>query len=112
VWRILAHSRAATDCLSRRHECASVSESGGIAQAESAKLQERLLNGRFYGAQILMCRVARRLLTASRARAPRTNAASGTLDSPLKKKLSESRRKARCEGSPDEESVESAPNDS
>jgi hypothetical protein len=98
--------------LLRRHEFASVPASGGITQAESAKSQKRLSNGRFYGAQILMCRGARRLLTASRARALRANAASGTLDSPLKKKLSESRRKARCDGPPHEESVESAPNDS
>jgi hypothetical protein len=49
------------------------------------KLQKRLLNGRFYGAQILMCRGARRLLKARRARALRANAASGTLDSPPKK---------------------------
>jgi hypothetical protein len=35
VWRILAHARAATDCLSRRHEFASVQASGGITQAES-----------------------------------------------------------------------------
>jgi len=85
VWRILAHARAAMDCLSRRHECASVSESGGITQAESAKLQKRLLNGRFYGAQILMCRGARRLLKARRGRALRANAASGTRDSLPKK---------------------------
>jgi hypothetical protein len=58
------------------------------------KLQKRLLNGRFYGAQILMCRGGRRLLKACWPGAPRANAASGTLDSPLKKKLSESRRKA------------------
>jgi hypothetical protein len=49
------------------------------------KLQKRLLNGRFYGAPILMCRGARRLLKACWPGAPRANAASGTLDSPSKK---------------------------
>jgi len=86
VWRILAHARAAMDCLSRRHECASVSESGGITQAESAKLQKRLLNGRFYGAQILMCRAARRLLTANPgARAARKRGVRNTGFAPQKK---------------------------
>jgi hypothetical protein len=112
VWGILVHARTATECLSRRHEFASEPESGDITQAESTKSQKRLSNGRFYGAQILMCRGARRLLTAHRTGAPRASAASGTPDSPLKKNLSESRRKARCGRSRDEESVESAPNDS
>ncbi|SRR6266436_2597216 len=97
VWAVLARVRGATDCLSRRHEFASAPESGGITQAESKKLQKRLSNGRFYGSRILMCRRARRLLTACRPGAPRANAASGTPDSPLKKNLSESRRNRDAE---------------
>jgi hypothetical protein len=112
VRRILAHARGGTDRLFRRHQFASVPESGGITQGESKKLQKCLSNGRFHSVQILTRKRARRFPTAGWSRALRANTVSGTPDSPLKKKLSESRREARCEGSPDEESVESAPNDS
>jgi len=35
VWGILVHARTATECLSQRHELASVPKSGSITQAES-----------------------------------------------------------------------------